>query len=51
MNEFTAGLLWRIGEFFWPERPPRPLWALAGRTVLLLGVAAYGWRFLFMGMR
>jgi hypothetical protein len=51
MNETLAGLLLRLEDFFLPEREPSPRWALAGRGVLLLGVAAYGLRFHLMSMR
>jgi hypothetical protein len=52
MNETLAGIRWRLEEFFLPApRTPAPRWALAGRTLLLLGVAAYGFRFHRMSMR
>lgn len=50
MNEVWANVSWRVAEFFFPERKPDPWWALAGRAVLLLAVAVYGWRFHRMTM-
>ena len=50
MNDFWIGLTWRAREFFLPEREPAPAWALAGRALLLAGVAAYGWWFHFATM-
>lgn len=51
MNTFAADLLWRIEDFLFPETKPPPLWALWGRSLLLVALAIYGWRYLFMGMR
>jgi hypothetical protein len=51
MNEFWAGVSWRLTDFFFPERKPEPLWALIGRAVLLVGVFLYGWRFFRLSMR
>lgn len=52
MNEQLHLLVWRVGEFFLPERRlPRPWWALIGRTVLLGVVFGYGWRFFHLSMR
>ena len=50
MNEFWIGALWRLKEFFFPDRKPEPLWALAGRGVLLGIVAAYSVQFYRMSM-
>jgi hypothetical protein len=51
MNDFWAGISWRLADFFFPERKPDPLWALIGRAVLLVGVFLYGWRFFRLSMR
>lgn len=45
MNEAWANVSWRVTEFFFPERKRDPALALVGRAVLLVAVAAYGWRF------
>ena len=50
MNAFWGNVTWRVTEFFLPERKPAARWALAGRTVLLGVVAAYGWPFHRMTM-
>jgi hypothetical protein len=50
MNAFWGDVSWRTKEFFFPERVPASWWSLAGRLALLLGIAAYGWRFHRMTM-
>jgi hypothetical protein len=51
MNELSAHVSWRVGEFFLPERKPEPWWAQLGRLMLLIAVFAYGWKFHFYSMR
>lgn len=51
VTEFWANISWRVQDFFFPERKPEPRWALIGRALLLVAVAAYGWRFHRMSMR
>lgn len=50
MNEFWAQASWRVSDFFFPESRRTPAWALVGRGILLVAVAAYGWRFHRMTM-
>jgi hypothetical protein len=51
MNAALASISWRVTEFIRPEREPRPLWALVGRSVLFVAIALYGWRFFRLSMR
>lgn len=50
MNDFWANASWRASEFFFPERKLASWWSIGRRAVLLLAVAAYGWRFHRMTM-
>lgn len=50
MNDFWANVSWRVTDFFFPDRRPGSWWSLGGRAVLLVAVAAYGWRFQRMSM-
>ncbi len=50
MNDFWANVSWRASDFFFPERKRDPLWSLVLRALLLIAVAAYGWRFFRMSM-
>lgn len=50
MNELCIGVLWRVQEFFLPDRKVEPAWALAGRGLLLGLVAAYSVQFYRMNM-
>ncbi len=50
MNEFWAQVSWRVSDFLFPDGRKTPVWAFVGRGVLLVAVAAYGWRFHRMTM-
>jgi len=45
MKGIAASIAGRIRELLVPDRDPEPIWALAGRAVLLAAIAGYGWWF------
>ena len=51
MKEFWDGMAWRVQDFFLPDREPAPIWVLAGRAGLVLGIFGYGWWFHFATMQ
>jgi hypothetical protein len=50
MNMSWATVTWHLRSLLLPEREPGPIWAVAGRGLLLVFIAAYGWWFHFATM-
>ena len=51
MKDRVRALGWRLSGLFFPPDRPVTWWALGGRAVTLVGVAAYGWWFFRVPLR
>ena len=51
MKDWVRALGWRLSGLFFPPDRPVTWWALGGRAVTLVGVAAYGWWFFRVPLR